>query len=178
MLAIRAGIFHSVTYASCMVVSLLVLSLSCIHYVLIKREGNTMRAAVIAFLAIDLLLILMNSAHIGIYITWFVVPLISLLFCDYRIYVVAVVLNYLMMTLSVWIVSPYYASLRVDFDRAFQYFAGRMGGFTHRNGDHGYGRLWPLQGIHDALSGVDLYHTEYRRAKASRATTDPHFHDG
>ncbi|MBR2699608.1 MAG: hypothetical protein IKE76_13555, partial [Clostridia bacterium] len=78
MLAIRFGIFHSVTYASCVIVSLLVLSLSCIHYVLTMREGNTVRAAVIAFLAIDTLLILMNSAHIGIYITWFVVPLISL----------------------------------------------------------------------------------------------------
>ena len=130
MLAIRMGIFHSVTYTSCIIVSLLVLGLSCIHYVLIKKESNTMRAAVIAFLAVDLLLILMNSAHIGIYITWFVVPLISLLFCDYKIYAVAVVLNYLMMTLSVWLVSPYYASLRVDFDNAFQYFAGRMGGFT------------------------------------------------
>lgn len=130
MLAIRFGIFHSVTYASCVIVSLLVLSLSCIHYVLTMREGNTVRAAVIAFLAIDTLLILMNSAHIGIYITWFVVPLISLLFCDFKVYAIAVAINYAMMTVSVWLVSPYYASLRVDFDHAFQYFAGRMGGFT------------------------------------------------
>ncbi|MBR5109646.1 MAG: GGDEF domain-containing protein [Clostridia bacterium] len=130
MLAIRAGIFHSVTYTSCLAVSVLVLLLSCIHYALIKREGNTLRAAIIAFLAVDLLLILMNSAHIGIYITWFVVPLISLLFCDFKIYAVAVVLNYLMMTLSVWIVSPYYAGLRVDYENAFQYFMGRMGGFS------------------------------------------------
>ena len=41
MLAIRFGIFHSVTYASCIVVSLLVLSLSCVHYVLIRREGKS-----------------------------------------------------------------------------------------------------------------------------------------
>ena len=130
MLAIRLGIFHSVTYASCIIVSLLVMALSCVHYALISREGNTVRAAVIAFLAMDLLLILMNSAHIGIYITWFVVPLVSLLFCDFRIYWIAVVLNYCMMTLSVWLVSPYYAGLRVDFSGAFQYFAGRMGGFS------------------------------------------------
>ena len=130
MLAIRSGIFHSVSYATCIVVSLLLVALSCIHYVLISREGNTIRAAVIAFLTVDILLILMNSAHIGIYITWFVVPLISLLFCDFKIYALAVVINYCMMTLSVWIVSPYYAGLRVDFDSAFQYFAGRMGGFS------------------------------------------------
>lgn len=130
MLAIRLGIFHSVTYTSCLIVSVLVLLLSALHYVLIKKEGNTMRAAFIAFLAVDLLLVMMNSAHIGIYITWFVVPLISLLFCDFKIYAVAVVLNYLMMTLSVWLVSPYYAGLRVDFHSAFQYFLGRMGGFS------------------------------------------------
>lgn len=130
MLAIRLGVFHSVSYASCIVVSLLVMSLSCVHYVLIGKPGKTVRAAVIAFIAIDSLLILMNSAHIGIYITWFIVPLLSLLFCDFRIYALAVAINYGMMTASVWLVSPYYASLRVDFDRAFQYFAGRMGGFT------------------------------------------------
>ena len=130
MLLIRVGVFHSVTYTSCAVVSLLVAALSYIHHVLTRREGNTVRAAVIAFLAVDILLILMNSAHIGIYITWFVVPLISLLFCDFKIYAIAVVINYLMMTLSVWLVSPYYAGLRVDFDTAFQYFAGRMGGFS------------------------------------------------
>ncbi len=130
MLAIRLGIFHSVTYSLCIVVSLLVLALCCVHYVMIQRGGNTVRAAVIAFLAMDSLLILMNSAHIGIYITWFVVPLISLLFCDFKTYTIAVVLNYCMMTLSVWIVSPYYANLRVDFDRPFQYFMERMGGFS------------------------------------------------
>lgn len=130
MLAIRLGIFHSVTYSTCIVVTLLDLALCCVHYVLIQRGDNTRRAAVIAFLAIDILLILMNSAHIGIYITWFLVPLISLMFCDFRIFWTAVALNYAMMTLSVWLVSPYYAGLRVDFDRAFQYFAGRMGGFS------------------------------------------------
>ncbi len=36
MLAIRAGIFHSVTYTSCMIITALVLLLSCIHYALIK----------------------------------------------------------------------------------------------------------------------------------------------
>ena len=130
MLAIRGGIFHSVTYQTCIIVSLLQLALSCIHYVMITKSGNSARAAFIAFLAVDVLLILMNSAHIGIYITWFVVPLISLLFCDFKIYAIAVLLNYCMMTLSVWIVSPYYAGLRIDFDTPFQYFAGRMGGFT------------------------------------------------
>lgn len=130
MLAIRFGIFHSVTYQTCIQVSLLLVVLSAIHYLMIRRGMNTTTGAVIAFFAIDILLILMNSAHIGIYITWFVVPLISLLFCDFKIYALAVVINYCMMTLSVWIVSPYYAGLRVDFNSPFEYFAGRMGGFT------------------------------------------------
>lgn len=130
MVLIRVGVFHSVTYTSCIIVSLLVLALSCVHYALVSKQGNTARAAIVAFLAIDSLLVLMNSAHIGIYITWFVVPLVSLMFCDFKIFAVAVVLNYCMMTLSVWLVSPYYAGLRVDFDSAFQYFAGRMGGFS------------------------------------------------
>ena len=130
MLLIRLGVFHSVTYTTCVVVSVLLIILSAVHYGLTRQDGNTVPAAVAAFLAIDLILIVMNSAHIGIYMTWFVVPLISLLFCDFKIYAAAVVINYVMMAVSVWIVSPYYASLRMDFDSAFQYFAGRMGGFS------------------------------------------------
>lgn len=130
MLLIRLGIFHSVTYATCVSVSVLLIILSAFHYALTRREGNTVPAAIVAFLAIDLILILMNSAHIGIYMTWFVVPLISLLFCDFKIYAAAVVVNYAMMAVSVWLVSPYYSGLRVDFDSAFQYFAGRMSGFS------------------------------------------------
>ena len=80
MIAIRFGIFHSVTYVTCIFVSALLLLFVCVHYYLIRKDGSTMHAAVIAFIAIDVLLILMNSAHIGIYITWFAVPLISLLY--------------------------------------------------------------------------------------------------
>ena len=83
MLLIRLGVFHSVTYATCIVVSVLLIVLSAFHYALTRRDGNAVPAAIVAFLAIDLMLILMNSAHIGIYMTWFVVPLISLLFCDF-----------------------------------------------------------------------------------------------
>ena len=130
MLLIRLGIFHSVTYTSCITITVLFLLLSMIHYALIRGERNYTLAAVVAFLAIDMLLILMNSAHIGIYITWFSVPFISLLFCDFKIYAIAVVVNYIMMTLSVWLVSPYYAGLRLDFASAVQYFSVRMGGYT------------------------------------------------
>ena len=73
MLLIRLGVFHSVTYATCIVVSVLLIVLSAFHYVLTRRDGNAVPAAIVAFLAIDLMLILMNSAHIGIYMTWFVV---------------------------------------------------------------------------------------------------------
>ncbi len=130
MVAIKLGIFHSVSYATCIIVSVLLLLLSGIHYYLVQHSKKNMYAPVIAFLALDVLLVLMNSAHIGIYITWFVVPLISLLYSDFKIYGIAVVINYLMMMLSVWIVSPYYAGLRVDFEKPIQYFLERISGFS------------------------------------------------
>ena len=77
VIAIAFDIFHSVTYTSCILVTLLVALLSGIHYYMIRKNINSVSAAVIAFLALDTLLILMNSAHIGIYITWFAVPLVT-----------------------------------------------------------------------------------------------------
>ena len=130
VIAIAFDIFHSVTYTSCILVTLLVALLSGIHYYMIRKNINSVSAAVIAFLALDTLLILMNSAHIGIYITWFAVPLVSLMFSDYKIYAIAVAINYCMMTVSTWIVAPYYTELRTDFHKPMQFFAERMGGYT------------------------------------------------
>ena len=106
------------------------LLITCLHYALIKHEGNTILAAVIAFLALDSLLIVMNSAHIEIHITWFSVPLLSLLFCDFKIFAIAVALNYAVMSVSLWIVAPYYADVWLNFNSAIQYFAVKMGSYT------------------------------------------------
>ena len=64
VLLIRLGIFQNISYTMCIVVTIFSLLITCLHYVLIKHEGNTILAAVMAFLALDSLLIMMNSAHI------------------------------------------------------------------------------------------------------------------
>lgn len=84
VLLVRLGIFQNISYTMCIVVTVLSLLITCLHYALIKHEGNTLLTAVIAFLALDGMLIVMNSAHIEIHITWFCVPLLSLLFCDFK----------------------------------------------------------------------------------------------
>ncbi|MBR5108804.1 MAG: GGDEF domain-containing protein [Clostridia bacterium] len=130
MLAVRLGIFQGISYTMCILLTLLFLLLCCIHYALIRREGNAVLAAVIAFLALDSLLLMMNSAHIEIHITWFSVPLLSLLFCDFNIFSIAVVINYIVMSVSLWLVAPYYANLWQNINSAIQYFSIKMGSYT------------------------------------------------
>lgn len=130
VLLLRLGIFQNISYTMCIVVTILSLLITCLHYVLIKHEGNTILAAVIAFLALDSLLIVMNSAHIEIHITWFSVPLLSLLFCDFKIFAIAIALNYAAMSAALWIVAPYYADVWLNFNSAIQYFAVKMGSYT------------------------------------------------
>lgn len=57
----------------------------------------------------------MNASHISIWLTWFLVPLLSLLLCDVRVYIGISILNYLIIALGTWLEADHYAAVRLDF---------------------------------------------------------------
>lgn len=83
-----------------------------------------------ALTALDVLILYMSHAHVSIYLTWFLVPLLSLLFCDKIIFAYASGLNFVLMGIAAFLTAPYYASLREDYANASEAFADRMSGFT------------------------------------------------
>ncbi len=127
-LFVRLGVFHAVRYSTCMNASLFMTVLALVHLVMLKKRPNSTVTGLIALFAVDGLLIYMNYAHVGIYVTWILVPLMSLLFCDRKIFVGASVINFCCMVLSLWLVSPYYAALRSDYAAAADFFAARLSG--------------------------------------------------
>ena len=53
---------------------------------------------------------------VSIYLTWFLVPLLSLLYCDRRIYVAAVAVNYIMSGIATCLISPYFVNVMSNFN--------------------------------------------------------------
>jgi diguanylate cyclase (GGDEF)-like protein len=72
----------------------------------------------------------MNAAHISIRLTWCLVPFLSLLFSESRVYIGTSVFNYLIMALSTWLEAPHYAEIRTDFSSPLMGFINIFAGCT------------------------------------------------
>lgn len=127
---IVSGVFHGISYWTCINISLLVAALSALHLLLLKKRPDFFLTSMFALLVIDCILVYMAYAGIGIYLTWFIVPLLSLMFCDLKIYRTAVGINFLFMLLSVWMISPEKIAVRTDYSAPIQYFASHSAGYT------------------------------------------------
>ena len=130
LVAVLLGLFKNVSLWAGPIVSIAMALIALIHKQLIKRNVNIVVTSIIAFMALDCLLVFMDNIHLAIYLTWFMTPLLSLFFCDYKIYLTTVGLNYGFMLTSVWLTSPYYVERRIDMETNLAYFLSRSGNFT------------------------------------------------
>ncbi|MCR5702077.1 MAG: response regulator [Lachnospiraceae bacterium] len=128
--AVRFKVFVDVNYFTAAFVSVFMLILTVMHKILLKKYATSLLTSIIALIAIDILLVVMNRAHLSIYINWFLIPLLSLQFCDFKLYTITVIINYGFMVFSTWELAPWFAERRNDIDTPFAYFASRIGGLT------------------------------------------------
>ena len=129
-IGVLVGIFKNVNILAGPIISLFLFSVAFVHSTLIKKRVNVVITSMIAFIAIDALLVFMDNSHLAIYLTWFMIPLMSLFFCDYKIYYLALGINYVFMAASVWLTAPYYVERRTDIETNLAYFLSRTGNFT------------------------------------------------
>ncbi len=127
---IWGGIFHDITYSTCIGISVIIAILSVIHLLLLKAYPSKTFTCIFALTALDLLLVYMSYLHVHVYLTWFLVPLLSLLFCDKYIYFYGAVLNYVLMFITTWLTAPFEAAMRTEYENASEYFLDMMSGFT------------------------------------------------
>lgn len=129
-LGIFTGIFPYAKYFTCVTISAAMFILSIIHSYLFKVWPDSVYTSFFAIIVMDVLLLYMRYSHISINLAWFLLPFISLLFCDVRIYIATLAINYFMMTASCWISASYLNEVRTDYDTPFAYFLNEMGGHT------------------------------------------------
>ncbi len=129
-LGVAAGIFKNVDYDICIQISVIVAILAFGHYLMLKKWPDSVVTSITALLAFNMLLAHMTYGRVAVYLTWFLVPLLSLLFCDVRIYIFSVISNYCLMLISTWMVSPYFSGMRIDYDTVLSYYLNAIGGYT------------------------------------------------
>ena len=127
---VKGGVFPDITYTTCISISVSVILMSLIHLFLYRKYPSKIFTCAFALTALNLLIVYMSYSHVSIYLTWFLVPLLSLLFCEKYLYFYAFGLNYILMFITTWVTAPYETSLIDRFKDPAEYFIDTIGGFT------------------------------------------------
>ncbi len=124
------GIYPDINYSTCIQISLVMLILSIVHFALIKKWPNSIWSSYFALLTLNCLLVQMSYNHVSIYLTWFLVPMLSILLCDARFYYFMLAQNYVLMLIATYITTPDHIYPHGQYDSFTKTFANRIGGFT------------------------------------------------
>ena len=129
-IGIATGVFRRISYLTCFFISAGMLVLAVVDRMILNRKPYSYVPGVLALVGMEVLTCFMNDSHIYIRITWYVVPLLSLLFCDKWAYIGASILNYVMMGVSTWMGSAHYSELRTDLATPLASFINTFSGLT------------------------------------------------
>ena len=129
-IARKNGLFAEIKYSTCIIISVVLAILAAFHLFLCKKFPGKAITFFFALTTLDAVLLYMSCHNIGIYICWFIVPLLSLLFCEKYLYFYANGLNYILLLISIWQNAPYFANVRSDYDTPLAYFIDKTCGFT------------------------------------------------
>ena len=129
-LCVGLGFFTNISYDTAILLTALMIVITGFNHVINRFYPSSYLSAFFSLVSVDVLLYVMNGSHASVYITWFLVPLLSIRYCDYVAYYVALFTNYLFMLAAVWDMSPYYAANRLDYETPMEYFINRVGGLT------------------------------------------------
>ena len=129
-LGVTTGIFPHTDYGTCVGITLLVATLAAMHLIMVKRLPNSMLTSAFVLTALNAIIVYMVFGHVNIHLAWFLVPLLSILFCDRRLYFYALLVNYVLMLGVTLETASYYVDLGSPFENAQSHFLNTIGGYT------------------------------------------------
>jgi len=131
--AIAVGVlceaFPDVTYGACLQALLVSLAFAVGHTVLYKLKPESSVIKYIGLVGALVSIYIMSIGHMDITLTFFFVPMTSLLYCKRRTFVIMSFLGFLMMLASNWQIAEFEASFLKNSD-PMDWFISRIGGMT------------------------------------------------
>ncbi len=124
------GLFSGISYVNISIVFAITVVLAVTHHIVIKKFVVSKYAAILVLLSINCIQVLMANVHIGIYMTLFLVPMVSIIYFNRVIYFVACFINFVSTCVIAWTTADYFA------DRDSVYNGDALGWFTNRMGGY------------------------------------------
>ena len=122
--------YCEVSYSSCVLMSLALIVLSFGQKSLNRHFPLSLWTVFWGLVGFMGVLTFMCTAKVGVYITYALVPMVSLFYCEKKIYLISVALNYAMILVSNVLVSDFRSLVRSDFHEPLDWFIAVMGGYT------------------------------------------------
>ena len=104
------GVFESMSYMSCLYVTILTVGLAGLHTFFIKKMPDNLFSKYIVLGGLELLVIFMRFVNIGIVFIFFVPPLLSILYCERKVYFITSAFSYVGMIIGLLISAEHWAS--------------------------------------------------------------------
>jgi len=117
-LGVVLGIFPEVNAMDCWHVTVYMFALALTHTIINRTWPSSVFSSLYVLLGIDIFLMLMSNYHMAIQLTFVVVPVMSLMFCDRKIFIIASILNYVTLAFSTMNISLYNSANRIDYSSA------------------------------------------------------------
>ena len=109
MLVKYIGVFDQMTYSSCLILFVLTVLLAFTHTLCIKFVPRSKISKYLVLLALELIIVYARYSDLGLVITLFLVPLISLLYGEERVYIYSCVVGYLGIAASLYLSADHWA---------------------------------------------------------------------
>ena len=119
-----------VPYYACFIISVSMVLLAIGQKLLNRHCPLSLFTVFWGLIGIMVVLTFMCMANVGIYITYALVPLVSLFYCEKFIYVVSVILNYVMVLVSNAMICNVRYTLHTDLNNPLDWFIAIMAGYT------------------------------------------------
>ncbi len=121
--------FRDITLGACLQAFLIALAFAIGHTLLYKFKPESSLIKYLGLIGLFITIYTMCVDHIGIYLSYFFVPMTSLLYCSRKTYVTMSILGYIVLLTSNWQIAEYMAGLRIDVDTV-PWYIGVVGGQT------------------------------------------------
>ncbi|MBO6107919.1 MAG: diguanylate cyclase [Eubacterium sp.] len=128
-LFILLGVFTSQTYLSCLIIMLITLVLAVTHSVIIRKAPDSQLARYFVLIGLDILFVYMRAANINIILIMFAPPLLSLLYCERKIYLITSAVSYVGMIAGVWLSADHWSSY-IPTETSFVWFRAHALSYT------------------------------------------------
>ncbi len=123
------GLFQDISVYSGIIMFIFQVTLAIIHTCLITYMPYSKLIKHITFLGTEFIFIFLSLAHVNILLCYFLVPILTLFYCDKRLYLTYTLISYLVSVLCAYLVAPSWESVLVNITR-MTWFLDTIAGYT------------------------------------------------